>query len=495
MKQASDTAGAAALAPVQLIKVTDIVPDPNNRKDHARERLQLLADEIAVDGLLQPIVVRPADNGKYMLIAGERRWRAFQLLKRDTIPASVHISDGQKGATRKRVAENFHREDLTPIEKARDLEQLFKDGMTQAEVAAFVGAKDQSTISNMMRLLKLPKRVQDWLQDGSLTAAHGKALLRFEGRNKLIEAIAERAIDEGASTKMLEKGLPFVEKLVWDGYVFDFDWTCGAIKELPAKWQNDADFIEAENSYGEIGLYCLEPNKGKTVEEEIDKARREQQNNLRSGSSATSTGGRAPGMTAAQLAERKRTIEKNKARRAAIDATCSKAVAYLSTCTHGASPTCVMDVDRVVKVVVDSVLEDFRNGRRQSEAAKALGLKAGSDKEFSKLSAEDQLRVAAASVLLRHCEEAKRNAWEVPEEAIALAGGVSKPITPKVKATVPSAKPPKKKARRAVITDDTRYQVKRLTEAGKTGAEIAKAVGISLPSVQNIKKALGLIRR
>lgn len=517
MKQTSDAAGAAATsAPIQSIRVTDIVPDPANRKDHDPAKLQLLADEIKVDGLLQPVVVRPVyvdgkplPEGKYQLIAGERRWRAVQLLGWTEIDARVRLTVDEKSATRMRLAENFHREDLTPIEKARDLEQLFTDGATQAEVAAFVGAKDQSTISNMMRLLKLPKLVQDWLQDGTLNAAQGKALLRFEGRNKLVEKIATLAIKAGTSSKQLEKGLPFKDELVRAGLVTDLGWRCRVLNELPAQWRLDGDFIEGENEWQEVTVCCLDPNKGKLVAKQIEdaaKAKEAADAKRRQGKTGAAGGG---GLSAAELAERKRTIEANKAKRAAIEATYEVALAHVKGCLGDSEHVYVHDLERVVRVVVDATLEDYRHGKRMAEAAKALGLKATSEKDFAKLRPEDQLCVAATAVLLRHCEDAKRNAWGVPDEAVTLAGREVKPpaapkkpaakkVDPKLEKTVMAAVAkvqgkPAKKSKRAVINDEVRSEVRRLVESGRTGAEIVKAIGISLPSVQNIKKALGLV--
>lgn len=517
MKQTSDAAGAAATsAPIQSIRVTDIVPDPANRKDHDPAKLQLLADEIKVDGLLQPVVVRPVyvdgkplPEGKYQLIAGERRWRAVQLLGWKEIEARVLLTEDEKSATRMRLAENFHREDLTPIDKARDLEQLFKDGATQAEVAAFVGAKDQSTISNMTRLLKLPKLVQDWLQDGTLNAAQGKALLRFEGRNKLVEEIATLAIEHGTSSKQLEKGLPFADELIRAGLVSDLGWRCQDLKELPEQWRKDSDFIEAENRYQELFVCCLDPNKGKLVAKQI-----EDEANARAAAAARKIKGKTvadggSGLTAAQLAERKRTIEANKAKRAAIEATFNAAAEYLQNHPGFLAPT-VDGLSRAIRVVVDAALEDFRNGRRRAEAVKALDLKATSEKDFAKLRAQDALRVAAMAVLMRQCDEAKRFASGVPDAAIELAGKEVKPaaapkkpaakkVDPKLEKKVMAAVAKvqgkqAKKSKRAVINAEVRAEVKKLVESGRTGAEIAKAVGISLPSVQNIKKALGLVR-
>ncbi len=502
MKQTTDIAGATEVVPIQLLPIEAIVPDPNNRKDHNEAALAELASSIAADGLLQPIVVRPIAADQFQIVAGERRWLAFQSLGRSEIPARVMgelaADDAQLAATRRRLAENFHRVDLSPIEKARDLEQLFKDGMTNADVVEFVGAKDPSTISNMMRLLKLPKKVQDWLQAGSLTAAHGKALLRFENWPKLVEAIAERAIDQGASSKALEKGLPFVDDLVEDGHVFDFEWKVRNLNTLPAKWRLDPDFVEAENQYEERAVYCLDVKKGRLVCEEVEAAIAAE----REKSSSSRKSGESVGLSATELAARKRKMEQNKAARAAITATSAAALARLK---KGGTPT------EIVHVVIEAALADFRHSKHLAEAAKLLDLKLPKERAkggaWRDLSMSDGIRIAALAVMIRERDDALRFAGDVPQSITLVAGGVVKsaPIAPpaaavklpaKVKAAPAAVKrPAKKRAKRAVITDATRAQVKRAVESGRTGSEIAKQLGISLPSVQNIKKALGLVRR
>lgn len=439
----TENAGAT-FAQIELLNVSDIVPDPKNRKDHDKVEIATLGKSIERDGLLQPVVVRAIGPSQFQLIAGERRWLAHQAIGRKEIPARVvgKVGENGVGSTRKRLAENFHRVDLSPIEKARDLEQLFKEGMTTAEVVDFVGAQDQSTVSNMMRLLKLPKKVHDWLQDGSLNAAHGKALLRFESRPKLVEAIAERAIDEGASSKALEKGLPFAAKLAEDGFVHDFEYHARTVKDLPKQYHADPDFIEAEGEYGDRCVFCLDPKKGQDAQKVLDQEREQRRAQQ---ASSSGSGRSASVMSPAELAERKKQMEKNKAARAAIDATFAKAWSRLKAWCGGAVSAEVHDIPEIVRVVVAAALDSHQHSRRIKEAAAALDLKASSDKDFAALAPDDALRVAAMAVLMRQCDDAKRFPGAVPEAAKVLAGGEVKAAVVPPRSPKPIVAPVKKR--------------------------------------------------
>ena len=134
-----------------------------------------LATSIAQIGVLQPILVRPADNG-YELIAGERRWRAAGIAALDVIPAIVRTTDDMS-SMEQALVENLHRADLTPLEEAAAYHQLIEDfGFTHEQVAERVG-KSRSAISNALRLMALPSEIQQYLGDGRLTARHARSLL------------------------------------------------------------------------------------------------------------------------------------------------------------------------------------------------------------------------------------------------------------------------------------------------------------------------------
>lgn len=423
MKTPQETAGGALASPIQNLRVTDIVPDPNNRKNHDKTELQTLADSITRDGLLQPIIVRPVSAGKYMLIAGERRWLAHQLNKTETIEARV---SGAVSATvtveavRKRAAENFHRVDLSPIEKAKQLQELFELKMTQSEIAAFVGAKDQSTVSNLCRLLRLPKDVQELVHTGELTAAHAKALLRFEKHPKLLAKLSALVVENGASSKMLEKGIPFVDELRTAGLVHEFNWRVAEMKDLPKEYEADPDFIEGENQYQETTVICLDPSKGQKVAKQVEDAE-----NAANAAAASKSKNAAGCMTDAQKKERAKKIADNRAARAKIDEAFSKARTRLERVTA------LDSVPEVLHVVLESAATQL--GESLKTAAALLGVtigpgvrKAGlyrvfEHEELQALAPHDALRVVAMAITLKQCEDAKRYSAEVPDCAAHIA--------------------------------------------------------------------------
>jgi ParB family chromosome partitioning protein len=180
--------------------------DPNPRQPRNRfddEALESLAASIREVGVLQPIVVGPPDSdGRHILVAGERRLRASRLAGLDTIPAVIRESDE---ATRlaEALIENVQREDLGPIEEAEAYHALMEDfSMTHDDVAKRVG-KSRSTVTNSVRLLNLPGRVQELLEEGRLSAGAGRALLGLEDEAYAITT-ATRAADEQWSVRQVE---------------------------------------------------------------------------------------------------------------------------------------------------------------------------------------------------------------------------------------------------------------------------------------------------
>jgi len=148
------------------------------RGEIAEDELASLADSIRVQGVLQPILVRPVPGaaGQFQIIAGERRWRAAQLAGLETVPVHIRkLSDEQAAAAA--LVENLQRQDLNPIEEAQGYQQLqAKFGWTQEEMARRV-AKSRSHIANTLRLLNLPEAVQIEIRNGALSAGHARALL------------------------------------------------------------------------------------------------------------------------------------------------------------------------------------------------------------------------------------------------------------------------------------------------------------------------------
>ncbi len=184
-----------------------IDPNPQQPRDvFPSESLQSLAASIREVGVLQPIVVRAgADEDRYILVAGERRWRAARLAGLREIPVVVRESDDVRGLT-EALVENIQREDLTPLQEAAAYRQLLEDfGLTHEEVGARVG-KSRPVITNTLRLLALPAAVQALLAQGELSAGHCRALVGLEDE-KYAESIARKAAQEGWPVRRIEEAV------------------------------------------------------------------------------------------------------------------------------------------------------------------------------------------------------------------------------------------------------------------------------------------------
>ena len=151
------------------------------------EQLAELAASITANGVVQPVLVRPLLNGRFQLIAGERRWRASQLAGKATIPAILRqVSDEQ--AMEITIVENLQRADLNPMEQARAFERLSREfHMTQEQMAVRTG-KDRATVANFLRLLRLPASVQARVESGELSFGHARTLLAFEHAEEIEKA-------------------------------------------------------------------------------------------------------------------------------------------------------------------------------------------------------------------------------------------------------------------------------------------------------------------
>ena len=181
-----------AAAGVTTLPLREIEPDPDQpRKRFDEAALAELAASIQENGLLQPIAVRPKPLGAgYLIIAGERRWRAARLAGLDEVPALVKdVTDEQAAALA--LIENLQREDLDPIEVAEGCRQLIeKYGLTQETAAKRLG-KSRSAVTNSLRLLNLPDDVRAKVSDGSLSAGHAKALLGLPDDARIRQAAGE----------------------------------------------------------------------------------------------------------------------------------------------------------------------------------------------------------------------------------------------------------------------------------------------------------------
>jgi ParB family transcriptional regulator, chromosome partitioning protein len=196
--------GPASAEPFREIRVDQIVPNPRQpRRDFSDTELQELQLSLQESGLLQPIAVRPRKDGKFELIAGERRFRAATRLGWTTIPAVIkEVSDEQLLSLA--LVENLQRADLNPIEEAEGFRQLINDfGLAHQQVAQAVG-KDRSTITNALRLLTLPDDVQRLVRDGSLTLGHARAMLGVPSGTSLAD-LAQKIISQRLSVREVER--------------------------------------------------------------------------------------------------------------------------------------------------------------------------------------------------------------------------------------------------------------------------------------------------
>ncbi len=198
-----------AAVPAETATLLEVSPErisPNARQprevfDH--EELDGLAVSLADVGVLQPLVVRPADNGSYELIAGERRWRAAKMAQLATVPVVVRHTD-DTDLLKEALVENIHRVQLNPLEEAAAYEQLLEEfGVTQEELATRLG-RSRPSISNTLRLLHLPPPVQRRVAAGVLSAGHAKALLALDDVEQQTK-VADRIVNEGLSVRDTEE--------------------------------------------------------------------------------------------------------------------------------------------------------------------------------------------------------------------------------------------------------------------------------------------------
>ncbi|GBD39187.1 Chromosome-partitioning protein Spo0J [bacterium HR37] len=174
---------------VVFINISQIKPNSYQpRKDFDEKGIEELAASIQEKGIIQPLIVRRLEENNYEIIAGERRWRAAQKAGLVKIPVIVKdVSDRE--ALELALVENLQRQDLNPIEEATAYEQLIEEfGLTHEEISKRIG-KDRSTITNQLRLLKLPEEVKQALISGEITAGHARALLSIQSTSKIKEIL------------------------------------------------------------------------------------------------------------------------------------------------------------------------------------------------------------------------------------------------------------------------------------------------------------------
>ena len=231
------------------IDLKNIYPNQDQpRRVFDEEKIKILSESIKNYGVLQPIVLKPDDKGKYMIIAGERRYRASKLARKSDIPAVIKDIP-MKDIMEIALIENLQREELNPIEEALAYRSLIKNyEVTQEEISEAVG-KSRPHITNTLRLLNLPQKIMDMIDQGQITAGHGKALLRVNDENLQLE-LANKVIAEELSVRATEA---LAKKTCEDN-----------IKEVPKKSkEKDVFIVDVEEKLRNIFGTKVNISKGK----------------------------------------------------------------------------------------------------------------------------------------------------------------------------------------------------------------------------------------
>lgn len=187
---------------IEYINVHDIKPNRSQpRQNFSEEKIDELADSIKTHGLIQPIVLRQLSTG-YEIVAGERRWRAAIKAGLKEIPGIIRVLSDEQNALMA-IIENMQREDLNPIEEAMGLEKMASNfGLTQEEISKGIG-KSRPYVANAMRLLKLPKSIQEMVVEGLLTGGHARVLAGLKDEEEIVKA-AKKCIEQGWTVRDIE---------------------------------------------------------------------------------------------------------------------------------------------------------------------------------------------------------------------------------------------------------------------------------------------------
>ena len=196
---------------INEIDINLIEANPNQpRREFDEEALQELTDSIREIGIIQPITLRETANGKYQIIAGERRWRASMRAQMKTIPAYIRTVNDES-LMEMALIENIQRQDLNPVEIALAYQQLIEQyGLTQEKLAEKVGKK-RVTVTNFLRLLKLPAPIQVGLRNKSIDTGHARALLAIDDPKQQIKAFNE-IVNKGFSVRKVEEMVKKIKK-------------------------------------------------------------------------------------------------------------------------------------------------------------------------------------------------------------------------------------------------------------------------------------------
>jgi ParB family chromosome partitioning protein len=189
---------------LMLLELDKVVPNPKQpRKFFETEKLQQLADSMRQKGILQPILVRQL-NDKYEIIAGERRYRAAELMGLRQIPVFVMDNMSDRDVLELSIVENLQRDDLNPLELAQGYQRLLSEfNLTQAELSTRIG-KDRSSIANTLRLLNLPEMIKENIAQGKLREGHARAILALQSEKDQL-ALAQKILEEDLSVRAIEE--------------------------------------------------------------------------------------------------------------------------------------------------------------------------------------------------------------------------------------------------------------------------------------------------
>ena len=195
---------ARPLVSTSEIEISKIEPNPYQpRTEFNQEALEELAASIKLLGLIQPITLRPLADGRYQIISGERRFRASQLAGLERVPAYIRKTDDQ-GMLEMAIVENIQREDLDAIEVALSFQRLIEEcSLTQEAMAERVGKK-RATVTNYLRLLKLPAEIQFAIRAKKITMGHAKALLALESDKEQLK-LANQIVEQDLSVRQIEQ--------------------------------------------------------------------------------------------------------------------------------------------------------------------------------------------------------------------------------------------------------------------------------------------------
>lgn len=205
----SDAVGDGAAASGTMLEVPHaaLQPNPRQPREHFdEEALAGLTASIAELGILQPILVHPIGEGRYEIIAGERRWRAARRAGLQNVPVVVRDAESDAALLEQALVENLHRADLNPMEEAAAYQQLIEDfGLTQEQAATRVG-KSRAAVSNTLRLFQLPPAIQALVAEVRLSAGHARALLATPDRSFQAE-LAQQVVKDGLSVRETEEAV------------------------------------------------------------------------------------------------------------------------------------------------------------------------------------------------------------------------------------------------------------------------------------------------